>query len=107
VGVGRRDGAEPGPTHCISVPRHVPGQYNEATQPMTVDVDIMLIHIFTRDIRDQPWREELIMNRSDRLAKSGAGGIIANTQMRWVPADRRRFCIPCKANERKVCIQTA
>jgi hypothetical protein len=65
-------------------------------QPRTADVDVMLIHIFTRDIRDQSWREEMIMNRSDRLAKSSAGGIIANTQVIWVPADRRRFCIPCK-----------
>jgi hypothetical protein len=62
------------------------------TQPMTAELNVMLINTSTRDIRDQSLGEDGIMNRSDRLAKSGAGGIIANTQAIWVPADRRRFC---------------
>lgn len=77
------------------------------TQPTTAEINVMLINTSTRDIRDQSWREDMIMNRYDRLAKSGAGGIIANTQAVWVPADRQRSCIHAKAKVRRVCIQTA
>lgn len=43
MGVGRRDGAEPGPTHCISVPRHVPRQPGKSPALLQDTTDSMSI----------------------------------------------------------------